>query len=333
MHLHIPTTPKPSAVYGQLWRFACERQRIYRARLAGQPAPWTAHPVLRRHRFTNAYRAADRVSQTLLREVIPGGPQTAEALFFRVLLFKLFNRESTWRLLQRRLGPLEPGALGAAAGVLDEAFARGERLYSAAYIMPAPRGPFAAARKHRAHLRLLAAMLRAELPARLADARSLAEVYEALLAWPSLGPFLAFQYSVDLNYSDLIDFSEDSFVAAGPGARDGLRKCFDDPGGLSEAGLIAWVTERQGLEFEARGLDFPDLWGRPLRRVDVQNLFCEVAKLARVTHPEARGTTGRTRIKQAFRPDPRPLPAPVFPASWGIQGAVDAWLSRPHAGA
>ena len=39
-------------------------------RLAGSPPPWTDDPVICTHRFTNAYRAADRVSQYLIRYVL-----------------------------------------------------------------------------------------------------------------------------------------------------------------------------------------------------------------------------------------------------------------------
>src|SRR4051794_37849562 len=52
------------------WRFAAARQAIYEARLAGAPAPWSDDPVLQAFRFTNVYRAADRVSQFLISEVI-----------------------------------------------------------------------------------------------------------------------------------------------------------------------------------------------------------------------------------------------------------------------
>jgi hypothetical protein len=51
-----------TSVFDTYWRFAAARQHIYEARLAGRPGPWTADPILRQHRFTNCYRAADRVS-------------------------------------------------------------------------------------------------------------------------------------------------------------------------------------------------------------------------------------------------------------------------------
>src|SRR5436309_12965426 len=60
------------------WRFAAERQRIFHQRAAGAPPPWTADPVLSRHKFTNVYRAADRVSQYLIRNVICHGSQDAD---------------------------------------------------------------------------------------------------------------------------------------------------------------------------------------------------------------------------------------------------------------
>src|SRR5262249_19705925 len=61
---------KPTVVYDTYWRFAAERQRIYFCRLKGQAPPWTDDLVLRAYKFTNAYRASDRVSQYLIRRVI-----------------------------------------------------------------------------------------------------------------------------------------------------------------------------------------------------------------------------------------------------------------------
>src|SRR4051794_32141122 len=89
-------------VFDTYWRFAAARQAVYEARLAGVLAPWTDDPVLREHRFTNVFRAADRVSQFLISEVIYNeGEHDAEDLVFRTLLFKFFNRIGTWRGLER----------------------------------------------------------------------------------------------------------------------------------------------------------------------------------------------------------------------------------------
>lgn len=63
-------TLQPTPVFDSYWRFASSRQAVYEARLAGRSQPWTRDPILTQYRFTNCYRAADRVSQSLISGVI-----------------------------------------------------------------------------------------------------------------------------------------------------------------------------------------------------------------------------------------------------------------------
>ncbi len=311
----LRTTP----VFDTYWRFAAERQEVFFRRSAGAPAPWTTDPILARHRFTNAYRACDRVSQHLIAEVLYRGSQEPEEVVFRMLLCKLFNRISTWDLLDREFGPLRWAdfRLPEYAAVLSAAAARGQRLYSAAYIVPPP--PYGADRKHVNHLRLIAHMMTTGLPERVADAGSLRAVYEALRRYPSVGPFLAYQLAIDLNYSATVNHDESEFVVPGPGARDGIAKCFADTGGLDGADLVRWTAETAATHVERLGLAFRDLWGRPLQLVDCQNLFCETDKYARVAHPDVPGR--RSRIKQRFAARETP-PHARYPPKWGLPAAV-----------
>jgi hypothetical protein len=310
----------PTIVFDTYWRFAAERQAVFHRRLGDACGPWTSDPILKAFRFTNAYRAADRVSQYLIREIQynPDRPQNPRELFFRTLLFKLFNRIETWEVVERALGPLVWGrvTLDELARVLDGLVARGMRIYSSAYIMPSP--PFGHARKYANHLALVARMMDDRLPDRINQAPSLRAVYETLLRYPGLGPFLAFQYTIDLNYSRVLDFDEADFVVAGPGALDGVSKCFAETGKRSAEELIYWVTDRQEVEFRRLGLRFDNLFGRRLQPIDCQNLFCEIGKYARVAHPEVPGVAKRRRIKHSYRPDPRPLPPPFFPPRWRL---------------
>jgi hypothetical protein len=308
------------------WRFAAERQATYLRRLATCCGPWTDDPVLREYRFTNPYRAADRVSQYLIREVQygEGRSQEPDDLFFRTMLFKLYNSVATWELLEGQLGRFEFAGFdwGAAEAVLDAAFAAKTTLYSAAYIMPdVPK--FAGGRKHANHLRLLYTMLADGLPAKLRAAPSLERVYKLLLAYPGLGPFLAFQYAIDLNYSTLTDHDESSFVVCGPGALDGISKCFTDLGHCKPDNVVKLVTQWQEHEFERLGITFSGLFGRRLQLIDCQNLFCEISKYARVAHPELEGAAKRTRIKQKYaRTIGEPMPPPFFPPKWGINERI-----------
>ncbi len=315
---------QPTVVYDTYWHLAVERQTIFFKRFRQEPAPWTDDPILRTHKFTNAYRASDRVSQYLIRNVIYEGEQNTNELLFRVLLFKFFNRIETWELLIRHLGEISYKNYNFQNydAILTKAIESNQKIYSAAYIMPSGGALCTDGRKHRMHLRLLDYMMKDGLPAQLERSRSLREAFEALRSYPTLGDFLAYQYVIDLNYSPMMDFSENEFVMPGPGARDGISKCFSSLGGLTETQIIHVVAERQQAEFERLGLNFYPLWGRDLHLIDCQNLFCEVDKYARVRHPEFCGLTGRTRIKQTFNPTSAPI-HPWYPPKWGINDAID----------
>lgn len=314
---------KPSVVFETYWRFAAARQDVFFKRFEGVPPPWTDDPILQTYKFTNAYRASDRVSQYLIRNVMYEGSQTAEDVFFRTILFKLFNKIETWELLKSSVGGIsyEEFSLAAYDDVLTRAMANGVRIYSAAYIMPSGSRIFQTDRKHRAHLALLTRMMEDEVPKRVSDARSMKEVFLLLRSYPLIGDFLAYQFATDLNYSNLCDFDEMQFVVPGPGALDGIRKCFASLGGLNEADIIKVVADRQAMEFERLGINFRSLWGRPLQLIDCQNLFCEVDKYARVKHPDVTGISQRIRIKQNFRMTPKPI-ALWYPPKWKINELI-----------
>src|SRR5215471_20332519 len=77
---------KVTPVFDAYWRFAAERQSIFFLRLSGATGPLTEDFILRSFKFTNAYRASDRVSQYLIMNVIYRRdlPDDETNVFFRV---------------------------------------------------------------------------------------------------------------------------------------------------------------------------------------------------------------------------------------------------------
>lgn len=298
-------------------------------RLEGSQLPWTADPIIREYKFTNVYRASDRVSQYLISNVIYRDdlPSDPTEVVFRILMFKLFNRIETWKLLEESFGQLAFSEFSFKKydRILTHAMDQGRKIYSAAYIMPSG-GTLGHSRKHRNHLTLIERMIADELPMRLAESKSMQRAFDLLRGYPSIGDFLAYQYVTDLNYSNVTDFTEMEFVIPGPGAIDGIRKCFTDTAGMADAEVIKFMADRQEIEFERLGIEFQPLWGRRLQLIDCQNLFCEVGKYARIRHPEVDGVSGRTRIKQLFRPQSDPIDY-WYPPKWGINDAVAKALS------
>ncbi|MET0063691.1 MAG: nucleotide kinase domain-containing protein [Candidatus Thiodiazotropha endolucinida] len=316
-------------VFDTFWTFAVKRQELFFKRIEFPLAEsWTDDPILKKHKFTNAYRAADRVSQYLIRNVIYSGNDSPEEVFFRIILFKLFNKIETWELLIRQLGNIswEEYSFSRFDSVLSTAMGRGERIYSAAYIMASGRSAFGHEKKHQNHLRLIEKMMEEELYLKICDAKSFVTVFNLLKSEPGLGDFLAYQFAIDLNYSELIDFSENDFVVPGPGALRGVRKAFSNTASIDAGDIIKYTTEHQEKFLEERNLKFQNLWGRQLHLIDVQNLFCEVDKYSRVYHPEINCKDGRKRIKQKFKPNSNPITY-WFPPKWGVEINMDEYVS------
>jgi len=322
----ISTTP----VYDIYWQFATERQNVFFNRLQGRKAPWTSDPIIGKYKFTNAYRALDRVSQYLISNIIK--PDIENGLsnndkIFRILLFKLFNKIETWQLLDKSVNNISwtHYSFREYDKVLSAALNNGITIYSAAYIMASGKSTFRYNRKHQNHLMLLSKMLMDGIAGRIVDCNSMRKLYNVLMSYPLIGAFLAYQFATDINYSDLTDFSEEEFVKAGPGAQDGITKCFSDSGKYSSEDIIRHMMDIQDIEFDRLSLNFKTLFGRPLKLIDCQNIFCEVGKYARVSHPAIKDKSGRVRIKQVYSTS-GDIPVPSFPEKWGLSSAIQNFL-------
>jgi hypothetical protein len=316
-------------LFDAYWRFAAERQSVFFRRLCGEQPPWSVDPILKSYKFCNAYRGSDRVSQFLIRDVIYQPDLGSDDTFLRIILFRFFSKIQTWQLLESIHGPIRTASFNPDdfGQTLDQALARGESIYTNAFILCATNA-YGYSRKHRNHLALVDAMLSDGLSGKIANARSLEEVYRLLINYPLIGPFMAYQLAIDLNYSELTDFNENDFTIPGPGAIRGINKCFIDTGSCSPSALILWMVDRQDYEFERLGITFQSLWGRPLHAIDCQNLFCEIDKYARVAFPEI--SSNRVRIKTKFKPISGVIDY-FYPPKWGINHIADPVMNSHSA--
>jgi hypothetical protein len=303
-------------VFEAYWAFAAERHAVFERRLGGGRGPWTVDPIISEYRFCNSFRAADRVTQELVAVVHAPGAERREDVFLRTVCFRLFSRPDTWRLLENEVGQLTSANFDTRrlGDRLEDARADGVKLYTGAFILAAD-ATYGHRRKHRNHLALLEAMLEAEMPAKAGGAGELREVYELLLSWPMIGPFMAYQLATDLNYTTLIDFDENDFTMPGPGALRGLSKVFVDLGDLDPPAAIHWLCDYQNRCAELIGITPPKLFGRRLHAIDIQNLLCEIDKYSRVAFPDLK--SNRSRIKQRFNADFEPLPM-AFQPKWNL---------------
>ena len=238
---------KRQKVYDLYWYFACERQNIFLKKLNGESAPWTDDKILQEYKFCNSYRINDRVSQYLLKNVIYNGKNYFdEDMLFRILLFKLFNKESTWELLLNNFGDitLKTFNIKEYSKILEKAISNGIKIYNDAYISCANKA-FGYNRKHDNHLALLNKM-----------------------------------------FNEDVNWKEDEFTVAGPGSLRGIKKCFIDKGKMTNEDIIRYMYEHQDEEFKRLNLEFKRIGNRPLQLIDCQNIFCELDKYCRKALPD-----------------------------------------------
>lgn len=313
--------PVPRAdIYDLYWYFAAERQVALERRMAGERGPWTEDPILQQYKFCNVFRASDRVSQYMIRNVIYNGEScSTNDKLFQIVAFRTFSKPETWESAREFLGhyPTLDDLTGESfSKALEYAKTKNGGLYTGAFILCA-NDAYGHSEKHLNHIALFRHMfLQEDLADSLLQARFLKEVYELLHAFPLMGDFMSYQTAIDLNYSDLINFDEDSFTKAGPGSLRGMKKAFTSLGDYTPDETILWMVARQDQEFKRFGLTFNGLRGRKLHAIDCQGLFCELDKYTRIAMPELK--SARKRMKAHFAPQAS-LPEFFFPPKWQLR--------------
>lgn len=93
-------------IYDTYWRFTALRQEVFFNKINNMPPPWTSDPIINTYKFCNAYRASDRVSQYLIKNIIydDNRSKNEEEVLLRILLFKIFNKIETWEYLENKIG-------------------------------------------------------------------------------------------------------------------------------------------------------------------------------------------------------------------------------------
>lgn len=269
------------------------------------------------------FRAADRVSQYMIRDVCYHEEQCSdEDRLFQITAFRTFSKPETWGNIRAFLGrqpTLDDLASGRFTKAIEHANQLQDSIYTGAFILCA-NNAYGKNKKYLNHVELFRHMFLADgLGKKLSAAQSLKETFELLRGYPLMGIFMSYQTAIDLNYSALINFDENDFTVAGPGALRGMQKVFEDLGDYEPAEIIRWMVQHQEEEFARRKLKPATLFGRKLHAIDCQGLFCETDKYCRKAAPEL--TSARKRIKARFSETPKPI-SYFFPPKWGINDKI-----------
>lgn len=305
--------------------FIKNRMDVFWNKYNKEQCPSAEDNIIKAHRFTNVYRASDRVSQYLIKNVIyTPEERNSEDILFRILLFKVFNRIDTWEYLENRVGDIsiktyDPSIF---SQLLSERISN-RPIFNSAYLMTGVHSDYLSYNsKHERWLRMIdKEFVKNKGFVKIEKTDSLEKVYAILREKPFIGDFLAYQYAIDFNYSPIINHDENSFVKAGIGAIRGIKKCFSNLGNYSYEDAIKHVYNNFNPLFEKyTGYHFENLFGREPHLIDLQNCFCETDKYLRVQLPEL--VVDNIRIKQKYKANSKEFTL-FFPPKWGINNQIE----------
>ncbi|QDK02449.1 hypothetical protein SEA_NUCCI_56 [Microbacterium phage Nucci] len=120
----------------------------------------------------------------------------------------------------------------------------------------------------------------------VAEVDNLATRVMLLQETPGLGPFLAMQIATDLGYTRGEPDQENDYILAGPGSRKGVGVMLGKATPASPAEAVKAITSFPVERLPA----LPDSNGRHASLMDVQNVFCEYSKYARLVQQGYKGT-------------------------------------------
>lgn len=274
-------------------KFAKARHRVWE----GKP---TKSRILTTRKFTNVFRVLDRGSQYLLGLMnLHDDPIDRLALSY---FYRQVNRPDT----MNDIIAANEGYVPDASEIFSEDWydrvvgpvsdARPGRFLSGAYmILVSPSDPRPTVQKMRSVFPAARPTLE-----RVAGIPSLASRVRELQETPGLGPFMAMQIATDMGYCEGEPDQENTFVLAGPGSKRGVGFLLGKE----------YATAKEAFDiitsFPVEELPpLPESNGRPASWMDIQNVFCEFSKYARMVD---RGDKGAP--KEYTRGEPFPLHIP-----------------------
>lgn len=201
-----------------------ERQLIYLKRKAGEPFPWTRDPILRRYRFCNTYREQDRETVWLRenwREPYASHPN----LWFALCMFRQIN----WSPTLAEVGFPDEWKPRKVLHTLKKRKARGEKIYTSAYLIPSRGEKEKICYTVRRVLNpLWKAVQKGNTPPWFQSGATLQESHKWLVGFYGWGAFLAYEAISDLRHTRYLQSAPDigTWANPGPGARRGRNRLY-----------------------------------------------------------------------------------------------------------
>lgn len=257
--------------------------------------PWTKDQVIQNYRFTNVRREHDKETRWLIDNISKNTDLRYADRILNTILFRCYNKHETMELIgapfriDSEWNPEHYRSVFEAHEVISKTPLFTGVFYTTG-MRNALRKEYGEEDSAVAVLKMIKSCYEDGFVDMVISAKDQQEVFDVLKSLPGIGDFLAYQMFVDLTYMDRFLFSENEFVVAGPGCRNGLKHLFKDPDGMTFEECLFWLRDNiDRLFVEVLGKDWNPkriFWDLPLEDrymnvMSLENCFCELSKYIR----------------------------------------------------
>jgi hypothetical protein len=253
-----------------------ERDRVRACKEAREPKPWTADPLLRDYRWCNVRRMDDRVSRWLIENWY-GDPDDPDYQLLDAIFARLINWPDALAEIADDRHP------DSARGILAARAARGEKVFTGAYVVPGVLG--------RSKVDSVCDLVEAVICKTndVLNRGTMQKTWQALMGFDGLGSFLAGQIVADLAQLGMgMEWPDrDHWAPIGPGSARGINRLSGRP---KDQAMRQTEFERLlPVLITVLNPRVQALWNdRGLVAMDIQNCLCEFDKYRRLTLGEGK---------------------------------------------
>ena len=266
------STHDPTEAIQRFFEWINHRTKIQIRKDRGDPWPWTEDKIFQEFKFTNAFRENDRTT-VWFRENIREPLMHKEEVFMATVIFRWFNLIETGETLLKHNLHIDWDPEKAYEVILPQ-----KKWITGAYMIKSPTG--------KNKIKGVCETINNVWYDRFRFLErcpwgSLKDMWEMLLGYPFLGPFLAYELATDFRHTYIGHLAQDidTWANAGPGAMRGLNRIHDRPLTYTSK-KHDWCAEmRYLLDISPKYTAF----SRPtLELRDIEHSLCEFDKYERV---------------------------------------------------
>lgn len=266
-----------------LFYWISERQNIwYKRRILKEPPPWTDDEILKKYRFCNCYRELDKGSLYLINNIankyINPSPEQEKEIILNTIIYRLFNRPDTFEVIGWQKPEIFDRLL------ISNRLSSLDTIWNTAYMVyGALHKEFP--KKHDAYLYIIEKDVIENLDSiyeNVKNAGGLKDIHKELMKIRGIASFLSYEITIDINYSPIVNFSENDWGVIGLGARPMLQYIYgDETDDFSDENcliMMKYLTVMQDFYFNEFYFKFTRYNDKFLTLRNIEHSLCETRK-------------------------------------------------------